>query len=86
LCVILNLRLFLQISAISAESTPAKVLKFPWITKWGTWGKALRCTRLLFVNGMKLKIQGPQEPTVDDTGVNGMRVYCTPVPVSLSQI
>ena len=47
------------------------------VTNWGTWGNYEDCPWDEFVNGLKVKSEGPQGEG-DDTALNGIRLFCSP--------
>ncbi len=69
--------LFLLIFVLSGSTSGTRVLSSPSITTWGDWGPMERCGPGTYVIGMQLKVE-PKQPAVhDDTGLNGIRFFCS---------
>ncbi|XP_067325732.1 vitelline membrane outer layer protein 1 homolog [Anolis sagrei] len=43
----------------------------------GNWGSVDRCPKGTFATGFQQKVESYRGPTIDDTGVNGIRLLCT---------
>jgi hypothetical protein len=52
------------------------VIKSPSPTNWGTWGSSDNCPTGTFVFGMQLKSQVSHSAFIDETALNGLRMFC----------
>jgi len=54
-------------------------LQSPTVTEWGDWGPVSRCPNSTYVIGVQLKVAAEQPPLHDDTGLNGIRFFCSDI-------
>jgi len=63
-------------------ATAMKILQSPSITGWGDWGSMEKCPTGTYVVGMQLKVESRQPGLHDDTGLNGIRFFCSDLSAS----
>ena len=60
-------------------SPPISEISSDRVTDWGDWGTWDECPSGQFVIGMMVKSEKKQGFSGDDTGLNGIRLFCSPM-------